>query len=214
MTELIAFPQGHNSICDINHQSPFALLCLGLTWGASEGGWRSGGSFHLFSGLSQSTNMIELTWARNPVTKSCTAVVWLSILGHMVKSNLKIRLRPGMKMKTGTGRGEGGQSCGGHIRQRHIYYFTTALRKEAAFGLCRTHSTNDNHRGDSVNIEEWASNVQGETMTFKKYIYKYILFHLLLVCMVCRFISLWSHTVQIMFNILVQACVFGLSTQH
>lgn len=77
-----------------------------------------------------------------------------------------------MEMKTETGR-EGGQSCGGHIRQRHIYYFTTALGKEAALGLCRTHSTNDNHRGNSVNIGEWASNVQGETMTFFFLTYSY-----------------------------------------
>lgn len=60
--------------------------------------------------------------------------------------------------------------------------------------------------GETVKIEEWASNVQGETMTFfffkkKK---KKKLFHLLLVSMVCRFISLWSHTVQIILNILVQ----------
>lgn len=45
-----------------------------------------------------------------------------------------------MEMKTEMERKrEGGQSCGGHILQRHMYYFTTALGKEAALGLCWTH---------------------------------------------------------------------------
>lgn len=60
-----------------------------------------------------------------------------------------LRIQPGRKRG-----GEREQSCGGHILQRHIYYFTTALGKEAALGLCPTHSTNDNLWGDAVNIGE------------------------------------------------------------
>lgn len=51
------------------------------------------------------------------------------------EKELVLRLRPGGERKTERG-SEGGQSCGGHILQRHIYYFTTALGKEAALGLC------------------------------------------------------------------------------
>lgn len=35
--ELIAFPQGHNSICDVHHQSPSTLEYHGWTWGAVQG---------------------------------------------------------------------------------------------------------------------------------------------------------------------------------
>lgn len=88
------------------------------------------------------------------------------------EKELVLRLRPGRERETERGR-KRGQSCGGHILQRHIYYFTTALGKEAALGQCWTHGTDDNHWGNSVNIGEWASNVQGETRTFFTCSYSY-----------------------------------------
>lgn len=114
------------------------------------------------------TNMIQLTLAAHPVTKSRTTVTVL-ILGHMLNSHhrkswykdfnweRKERQRAHVWEK---------QSCGGHILQRHIYYFTAALGKGAALGLCWTHSTNDNHWVNSMNTGEWASNVQGEAVFF------------------------------------------------
>ena len=66
-------------------------------------------------------------------------------------------LRPGGERKTERG-SERGQSCGGHILQRHIYYFTTALGKEAALGLCSTHSTIDNHWGKLC--EHWRAGIK------------------------------------------------------
>lgn len=124
-----------------------------------------------------------------------------------------IQIRKGAGIKTATRKGkkdrdrewerERGQSCGGHILQRHFYYFTTALGKEAALRLCRTHSTNDKHWGNSANIGEWASNVQGETKTF------FYLFLLPILFLVCRtrhvsFLNtLWSQIVQITLDILV-----------
>lgn len=67
-------------------------------------------------------------------------VIWLPIVVHMVHSNQKkelvFGLRPGKGKEERARQRERGQSCGGHILQRHIYYFTTALGKEAALGLC------------------------------------------------------------------------------
>lgn len=84
-----------------------------------------------------------------------------------------ILIREGVRIKTSSRKekkdSEGkkrGQLCGGHILQRHIYYFTTAPGKAAALWLCWTRSTNDNHGGNAVKTGEWASNVQGETGTF------------------------------------------------
>lgn len=106
---------------------------------------------------------------------------------------------------------ERGQSCGGHILQCHIYYFTTAFGKEAALGLCLTHSTDDNHWGNSVNTGEWASNAQGEDCFF---------FFFLPVPIPCtphgvctRHASLlnglWSETVEMILNILVSAHTYA-----
>lgn len=89
-----------------------------------------------------------------------------------------------------------------------------ALGKEAALGLCRTHSANDNHRGNSVNIGEWASNVQGETMTF---FFFFNLFLLPILCLVChtRHVSLLSVESYCANNIKyigVRSCIWSINT--